>query len=95
MCRSPRTARARILTGRCSSRLKNPRVLLIDAVNDYRLPSAQGGNKERALTKLRNAVAAFETERRRTGAAARLGRGRAYFFLGRDLMDHGDACRRA
>jgi hypothetical protein len=42
---------------------KNPRVLLIDAVNDYQLPSAQGGNKERALTKLRNAVAAFETER--------------------------------
>jgi hypothetical protein len=70
---------------------KNPRVLLIDAVNDYQLPSAQGGNKERALTKLRNAVAAFETERGGPEPLPGWGAAEAYFFLGRDLMDHGDA----
>ena len=44
----------------------NPRVLLIDAISDYQLPPSSGGNKERALTKLRAAVAAFEAERRDT-----------------------------
>ena len=52
----------------------NPRVLLIDAMGDYELPSSQGGNQERALVKLRQAVAAFEVERGGPGPAARLGR---------------------
>jgi hypothetical protein len=69
---------------------RNPRVLLIDALCDDQLPSARGGNKERALPKLRQAVSAFEAER---GGADRLpgwGAAEAWFQLGRDLLDRGD-----
>jgi hypothetical protein len=90
VCRSPHRPR-KDLDRALQLAAKNPRVLLIDAVNDYQLPSAQGGNKERALTKLRNAVAAFETERGGPEPLPGWGAAEAYFFLGRDLMDHGDA----
>jgi len=69
---------------------RDPRVLLVDAMSDYQLASSAGGNKERALPKLRQAVAAFESER---GGAERLpgwGAAEAYLFLARDLLDHGD-----
>lgn len=69
---------------------RNPRVLLVDAMSDYQLPPSFGGNKERALPKLRRAVAAFDTER---GAAEHLpgwGAAEAYLFLARDLLDHAD-----
>jgi len=68
----------------------NPRVLLIDAMSDYELAAARGGNKERALTKLRQTVAAFESER---GGVERLpgwGAAEAWLLLARDLLDHGD-----
>src|SRR5215472_1068817 len=39
----------------------DPRVLLVDAMNDYQL-APPDGNRERALTKLRQTVAAFEVE---------------------------------
>src|SRR5947207_3677063 len=42
---------------------RNPRVLFIDAMSDYQLAPELGGNKERALVKLRQTVAAFELER--------------------------------
>ena len=45
---------------------RDPRVLLLDALGDYELPPALGGNKERALVKLRATVAAFEQERTST-----------------------------
>jgi hypothetical protein len=69
---------------------RDPRVLLIDAMSDYELAPSAGGNKERALPKLRQAVAAFESER---GGAERLpgwGAAEAYVYLGRDLLDHSD-----
>ena len=69
---------------------RDPRVLLVDAMSDYELAPSAGGNKERALPKLRQAVAAFESER---GGAERLpgwGAAEAYLFLARDLLDHGD-----
>jgi hypothetical protein len=68
----------------------NPRVLLVDAMSDYELSGEKGGNKERALAKLRQAVAAFEAER--TGAEPLPGWGaaEAWFLLARDLFDHGD-----
>jgi hypothetical protein len=69
----------------------NPRVLLIDAISDYQLPPSAGGNKERALTKLRAAVAAFEVERRDTGRLPGWGAAEASVFLARDLLDHADA----
>ncbi len=69
----------------------NPRVLLVDAISDYQLAPSSGGNKERALTKLRQAAAAFETERRDSGELPAWGAAEASVFLARDLLDHGDA----
>ena len=69
----------------------NPRVLLVDAIADYQLSPSAGGNKERALTKLRQAAAAFETERRDSGELPSWGAAEASVYLARDLLDHGDA----
>lgn len=69
---------------------RNPRVLLLDAMSDYPSDPAQHVNRERALPKLRRAVAAFEAER---GGAEQLpgwGAAEAWLLLGRDLLDHGD-----
>jgi hypothetical protein len=68
----------------------NPRALLVDGMGDYQLASGAGGNKERALGKLRTAVAAFETERRDTERVPGWGAADAYYFLAWDLLDHGD-----
>jgi hypothetical protein len=67
----------------------DPRVLLVDAINDYQLASA-GGNKERALSKLRVAVAAFEVERAGLERLPGWGAAEAYLYLARDLLDHAD-----
>jgi len=68
----------------------DPRVLLVDAMNDYQLPPSAGGNKERALPKLRLAVAAFEAERAGLERLPGWGAAEAYLFLARDLLDHAD-----
>jgi hypothetical protein len=68
----------------------NPRVLLLDAMSDYRLSPSQGGNHDRALAKLRRAAAAFEGERRSADHVPGWGAPDAYLLLGRDLLDHGD-----
>jgi len=68
----------------------DPRVLLVDAMNDYQLPASAGGNKERALPKLRLAVAAFEAERAGLERLPGWGAAEAYLFLARDLLDHAD-----
>ena len=67
----------------------DPRVLLVDAINDYQLASS-GGNRERALTKLRLAVAAFEAERAGLERLPGWGAAEAYLYLARDLLDHAD-----
>jgi hypothetical protein len=69
---------------------KSPRVLLLDALGDYEFSSALGGNKERALPKLRRAVAAFEAERGGAESLPGWGASEAYYYLGRDLLEHGD-----
>jgi hypothetical protein len=68
----------------------DPRVLLVDAMNDYQLASAGGGSKERALPKLRLAVAAFEAERAGLERLPGWGAAEAYLLLARDLLDHAD-----
>lgn len=69
---------------------RDPRVLLVDAMNDYQLPPSAGGNKERALPKLRLAVAAFEAERAGLERLPGWGAAEAYLLLARDLLDHAD-----
>ncbi|HEY0766548.1 MAG TPA: hypothetical protein VGD47_01210 [Steroidobacteraceae bacterium] len=69
---------------------RNPRVLLLDAMSDYQLSPEIGGNKERALVKLRQAVAAFEAERADTEQLPGWGAAEAYLLLARDLLDHGE-----
>lgn len=69
---------------------RNPRVLLIDAAGDYQHTPSQGGNRERALVKLRQTVAAFETERAGTEPLPGWGAAEAYVLLARNLLDHGD-----
>jgi hypothetical protein len=69
---------------------RNPRVLLIDAMSDYQLAPSHGGNKERALGKLRQAVAAFEAERRGPERLPGWGAAEAWLLLAQDLLDHGD-----
>jgi hypothetical protein len=69
---------------------RDPRALLVDAMNDYQLPPSAGGNKERALAKLRKAVAAFEAERAGIERLPGWGAAEAYLFLARDLLDHTD-----
>ena len=69
---------------------KSPRVLLLDALGDYQFSAALGGNIERALPKLRRAVAAFEAERGGTEALPGWGASEAYYYLGRDLLEHAD-----
>jgi hypothetical protein len=68
----------------------NPRVLLVDAMSDYELSGEKGGNKERALAKLRQVVAAFEAERTGPEPVPGWGAAEAWFLLARDLFDHGD-----
>jgi hypothetical protein len=68
----------------------NPRVLLVDAMSDYELAPAHGGSKERALGKLRQAVAAFESERREAEHLPGWGAAEAWLLLAQDLLDHGD-----
>lgn len=70
---------------------RNPRVLLVDAMSDYELSPSHGGSKERALGKLRQAVAAFEAERRGAEHLPGWGAAEAWLLLAQDLLDHGDA----
>jgi len=69
---------------------RDPRVLLLDAMSDYELAPERGGNKERALPKLRQTVAAFEAERSDTDRLPGWGAAEAWLLLGRDLLDHND-----
>jgi hypothetical protein len=70
---------------------RNPRVLLVEGLSDYLQNPSAGGNRERALTKLRAATAAFELERAGPEPLPGWGAAEAYLYLGRDLLDHGDA----
>jgi len=69
---------------------RNPRVLLIDAMRDYGLPPAAGGNKERALPKLRRAATTFEAERGSVEPLPGWGAADAWLLLAQDLLDHSE-----
>jgi len=68
----------------------DPRVLLLDAMSDYPPVAGRHGYNERALAKLRRAVAAFEAERAGAELLPGWGAAEAWLLLGRDLLEHGD-----
>jgi Tfp pilus assembly protein PilF len=59
-------------------------------MSDYQLASGGDGGKDRALPKLRGAVAAFEAERAGVDRLPGWGAAEAYLYLARDLLDHAD-----
>jgi hypothetical protein len=71
---------------------RNPRVLLVEAINDYERSGAGKNreNRERALGKLQDAVAAFEKERQQTQQIPGWGAAEAYAWLGRGYLERGD-----
>lgn len=69
---------------------RNPRVLLLDAVGDYgRAPN--GEERDRAVGKLKKAIAALESERQEVVHAPAWGLADAYTRLGRIYLERGDA----
>jgi hypothetical protein len=69
---------------------RNPRVLLLDAVNAYE-GAANGVAKERVTGKLKRAVAALEAERQDVVHVPGWGLAEAYIYLARACLDKGDA----
>jgi hypothetical protein len=69
---------------------RDPRALLVDGMSDYQLASGGDGAKDRALPKLRRAVAAFEAERAGVERLPGWGAAESYLYLARDLLDHAD-----
>ena len=68
---------------------KNPRVLLIDALNDYEHPKSAGSAP--SCEKFKNTAAVFETERANVDQVPGWGAAEAYTWLGRCYLDNGDA----
>jgi hypothetical protein len=68
---------------------RNPRVLLLDAVNAYEA-AANGVAKDRATGKLKRAVAALEAERQDVVHVPGWGLAEAYVYLARACLDKGD-----
>ncbi len=68
---------------------KNPRVLLLDAVEAYERPKASAADKDRALRGFQQAAAAFEAERRQIEHVPGWGAAEAYVYLAKCQLDRG------
>jgi tetratricopeptide (TPR) repeat protein len=68
---------------------RNPRVLLLDAMEVYDRPKGSAAEKDRALNGFKKATAAFEAERQETEHAPGWGAAEAYVYLGRCYLDRG------
>jgi len=68
---------------------RNPRVLLLDAVELYEQPKTTAAEQDRALSGFKKAAAAFEAERQETVHAPGWGAAEAYTYLGRCYLDRG------
>lgn len=66
---------------------RNPRVLFLNAVEDYERPSATAADKERALGEFRKAADAFEAERQQEDHLPGWGAAEAYVYLARCYLD--------
>ena len=70
---------------------RNPRVLLLDAASVYERPKATAADKDRALQLLKQAITAFEAERRETEHVPGWGAAEAYVYLAKCQLDRGAA----
>jgi tetratricopeptide (TPR) repeat protein len=68
---------------------RNPRVLLLDAVEAYERPKPSAADEERALRGFQQAAAAFEAERRDTEHVPGWGGAEAYVYLAKCQLDRG------
>jgi hypothetical protein len=68
---------------------KNPRVLLLDAVEVYERPKSSAADKDRALRGFKQAIAAFEAERRGSEHVPGWGAAEAYVYLAKCQLDRG------
>lgn len=69
---------------------RNPRVVLLDALGDYGRPKAFGGDKARALDKLRQAAELFDKADEEAASLPGWGHADALAALGRSLYESGD-----
>jgi len=70
---------------------KNPRVLLVDALEDYEHSGSDPAARKVIIAKLQKCVAAFEIERVGAVRAPGWGAAEAYAYLARSYLDSGDA----
>ena len=68
---------------------KNPRVLLLDALELYERPKSSAADRDRASSGFRQAAAAFEAERQETEHVPGWGAAEAYVYLARCQLDRG------
>jgi tetratricopeptide (TPR) repeat protein len=72
---------------------RNPRVRLLDAINDYEHSKAPAADPEHACGKFKGATAVFEDERLAMDKVPGWGAAEAYTWLGRCYLDTGDAVK--
>jgi hypothetical protein len=70
---------------------KNPRVLLLEAVEVYGRPKKSASDVDRASEGFEQAIAAFEAERRQSERAPGWGAAEAYLYLAKCRLDRGAA----
>ena len=68
---------------------RNPRVLLLDAVEVYERPKSSAADRDRALRGFQQAAAAFEAERQETEHVPGWGAAEAYVYLAKCQLDRG------
>jgi tetratricopeptide (TPR) repeat protein len=67
---------------------KNPRVLLLDAIDEYGRPKAPGGGAEHPCGKFEAVAKVFEAERADVDQVPGWGAAEAYMWLGRCYLDN-------
>jgi tetratricopeptide (TPR) repeat protein len=70
---------------------QNPRVLLLDAVEQYERPKSSAADREHALSVFKAAAAAFEAERKDTDHVPGWGAAEVYVYLAKCYLDRGSA----
>jgi tetratricopeptide (TPR) repeat protein len=70
---------------------KNPRVLFLDAVEQYERPKSTAAERDHALGVFKLAAAAFEAERQDTEHVPGWGAAEAYLYLAKCYLDRGAA----